>query len=193
SSFVLTVNETPSAGAIGSDQSICYNEIPAELISVEAGTGTGTVTYRWEMSDDGTAWSAIPDATGATFQPEELTATRFYRRVTVATANGLTCESAPTDAVTITVTGELTANAGPDQTQYHDESFVLEAETPALGTGAWSVVSTTQPAEFDDLTNAEAAITLEPNTSVTLRWTVSEGDCSVFDEVTLTSVHGADV
>src|SRR5690606_37378673 len=35
--------------------------------------------------------------------------------------------------------------------------------------------------------------TLLPNTAVTLRWTVTEGDCSVFDEVTLTSVHGADV
>src|SRR5690606_26848324 len=125
SSFVLTVNETPDAGVLSNDQSICYGETQGELISVAAGTGTGTVTYRWEMSDNGTAWSVIPDAVEANFQPHALSATTYYRRVTVATANGLTCESAPTDLVTVTVTGELAADAGPDQPRYHDESFVL--------------------------------------------------------------------
>ncbi len=193
SSFALTINETPEAGTLSDDQSICYGETPAELNSVAAGTGTGTVTYRWEMSDNGSTWSVIPDAVEANFQPGALTTTTYYRRVTVATANGLTCESAPTDVVTVTVTGELAASAGPDQTKYHEGSFELDAALPALGTGIWSVVSTEQPAEFTDLTNPKAAIILLPNTSVTLRWTVSEADCSVFDEVTLTYVHGADV
>src|SRR5690606_39802623 len=93
----------------------------------------------------------------------------------------------------VTVTGELTADAGADQTQYHNSVFTLDANVPTLGMGEWSVVSTEQPAEFTDVTNAAATITLLPNTAVTLRWTVTEGDCSVFDAVTLTSVHGADV
>ncbi|MEC3882084.1 hypothetical protein U9S71_20780, partial [Parapedobacter sp. 10938] len=193
SPFTLTINETPTAGTIGTDESICYEETPGALTSVAAGTGTGTITYRWESSSDGTSWSAIGGASDATYQPDALTSTTHYRRVTVATANGLTCESAPTDAVTVTVTGELTADAGADQTQYHHSVFTLDANVPTLGTGEWSVVSTEQPAEFIDVTNPTATITLLPNTSVTLRWTVTEDDCSVFDEVTLTSVHGADV
>src|SRR5690606_29692184 len=80
-----------------------------------------------------------------------------------------------------------------DQTKFHTGIFTLDANVPTLGTGLWSVVSAEQPAEFVDLTDPNATITLLPNTSVTLRWTVSEGDCEVFDEVTLTSVHGADV
>ncbi|MFC3199504.1 hypothetical protein ACFOET_17940, partial [Parapedobacter deserti] len=193
SSFTLMVNDTPGAGSIGADQAICYGETPEALTSVATGTGTGTITYRWESSPDGTSWSAVTGASDATYQPDAATNTIQYRRITVATANGLTCESAPTDAVTVTVTGELTANAGADQTKFHNNTFTLAANTPTLGTGIWSVVSTEQPAEFVDPTSPNATITLSPNTSVTLRWTVTEGDCSVFDEVTLTSVNGADV
>src|SRR5690606_14862847 len=148
---------------------------------------------RWESSSDGISWSVITDANDATYQPYALTSTTYYRRITAATANGLTCESGPTAVVTVSVTDELTANAGIDQTEYHNGTFTLDANVPALGNGEWSVVSTEGPAVFNDITNPAASITLAPNTSVTLRWTVTEGDCSVFDEVTLTSVHGADV
>jgi|GEM_PF-823323 len=193
SSFTLTINETPGAGTIGADQSICYEETAAALTSVVAGTGTGTISYRWESSSDGTSWAAIAGASDATYQPDALTATMHYRRVTIATASGLTCESEPSEPVTVTVTGELIADAGADQTKYNNSVFTLDANVPALGTGEWSVVSTTLPSEFDDLANPAATVTLLPNTSVTLRWTVTEGDCSVFDEVTLTAVNGADV
>ena len=191
--FTFTINETAEAGVIGADQSICYEETPAELTSVTPGSGSGAVTYRWEQSANGTTWHVIPAAVGETYQPGALTTTMHYRRTTVATSGGITCESIPTDAVTVNVTGELAANAGADQTEYHNSVFTLNANVPTLGTGEWSVVSTEQPAVFTDVTNPAATITLLPNTSVTLRWTVTEGDCSVFDEVTLTSINGADV
>src|SRR5690606_15290624 len=192
-SLTLTRSEAPQAGSLGNDQSICYGEAPAELVSLEDGSGSGTVSYRWEQSADGTTWYAIPGANGVSYQPGALTTTMHYRRVTVASANGLTCESGPTAVVTVTVTGKLLADAGEDQTNYHNSTFTLEANTPASGTGSWSVVSTEQPAAFTDLSDPAATVTLLPNTSVTLRWTVAEGDCSVFDEVTLTSIDGADV
>src|SRR5690606_24490978 len=62
--FTLTLNETPQSGAVGNDQSICYGETPAELVSLDGGSGSGTVSYRWEQSADGTAWHIIPDANG---------------------------------------------------------------------------------------------------------------------------------
>lgn len=193
SPFALTINETPIAGTIGADQSICYEETPEALSSVAEGTGTGTISYRWESSSDGASWLPVAGASDATYQPDALTGTMHYRRVTVATGNGLTCESEPTEPVTVAVTGELTANAGADQTKYNDSVFMLDAEVPTLGSGSWSVVSTEQPAALADATDPAATVTLLPNTSVTLRWTVTEGDCSVFDEVSLTSVNGADV
>ncbi|WP_079716922.1 DUF7507 domain-containing protein [Parapedobacter luteus] len=187
SSFVLTINETPTAGTIGSDQAICYGEVPAELMSTAAGTGTGTVVYRWEMSADGGAsWLPVAGAAGAAYQPEALTVTTLFRRITVATASGLTCESAPTDAVEIVVADELFADAGADQSQVNDADFTLAAATPALGAGQWSVVSGTPSTAVSDVNDPAATVSVAPGESVTLRWTVTNGSCAVFDEVTLT-------
>src|SRR5690606_39290090 len=122
-SFKLTLNEAPQAGSIGNDQSICYGEAPAELVSLEDGSGSGTVSYRWEQSADGTTWYAIPGANGVSYQPGALTTTMHYRRVTVASANGLTCESGPTAVVTETVTGKLLAPAGEHQLNYHHSTL----------------------------------------------------------------------
>ncbi len=185
--FELIVNETPTAGAIENDQDICYGDIPAALGSVTAGTGTGTIAYRWEQSDDdGASWMPIADAMDATYQPEGLTVTTQFRRITIATANGITCESEPTNPVVVTVAEQLFADAGVDQSHVNDGAFTLNATVPALGTGQWSVVAGTPAVALSDVDDPEATITLEPGTSVTLRWTVVNGDCEVYDEVTLT-------
>ena len=185
--FTVIINETPNPGAIGDDQSICYGDAPVELVSIVAGTGEGIITYRWEMSDDdGASWLPIADATDATYQPDALTVTTQFRRITLATGNGLTCESAPTDAVEIVVAEELVADAGADQSQVNEGLFALDAVTPTLGVGQWSVASGTPAEDLSDVDDPQATITLAPGTSVTLRWTVVNGDCEVFDEVTLT-------
>ena len=97
-----TVN-TVTAGAIGTAQTICSGQAPATLSSTTNGSGTGTITYRWESAvSPYTTWVQVLGATGATYAPGALTASTQYRRVAISTLNGVAC-SATSAAVQITV------------------------------------------------------------------------------------------
>lgn len=136
---VITVNSQVTAGSIGSDQTICNGDTPAQLTSVTNGTGTGTVTYRWESSANGsTGWTTVSGASNATYQPGALTATRYYRRITIATS-GTACESSATSSVKITVNAAVTAGTiGNNQSICTDTAPALIASS-VDGTGTGSV------------------------------------------------------
>ncbi|MGS2762864.1 Ig-like domain-containing protein, partial [Sinomicrobium sp. M5D2P9] len=85
------------------------------------------------------------------------------------------------------------ANAGEEQTQYNSNIFTLDAIVPAAGTGEWSVVDGTLAEAISDINDSGATVALDPNTSVTLRWTVTNGTCSAFDDVVLNYVSQADI
>lgn len=75
-----------------------------------------------------------------------------------------------------------TANAGTDQ-NICSSTTTLNANTPTVGSGSWSVVSGTQTGL--NFTNPGSTVTLTSN-SLTLRWTITNGNCtSSFDEVTI--------
>ena len=80
------------------------------------------------------------------------------------------------------------ADAGPDIAQCNNGDFVMEANTPVVGTGTWTQES------------GPAVITLAPNSptatftglpagsSATLRWTISNGSCTdSFDDMIITN------
>lgn len=106
----VTVQATPSAGSIGTDQTICYNTTPSSLTSTSDGTGTGTVSYIWEQSstDANSNFSIINSQTNSTYAPGALTANRWYRRSTLSTLNGNECTSVTTSAIQITVRPNFT-------------------------------------------------------------------------------------
>lgn len=97
---VVTVVPKPVAGSITGDQTICSSKQPAMLTSVSADSGT-SITYRWESSLDGVAWNNIVSNTTA-YQPGILTKNTFFRRITINTASGISCESA-TASIKVTV------------------------------------------------------------------------------------------
>ncbi|MCO6148360.1 hypothetical protein [Flavobacterium sp. NRK1] len=124
----------PTAGSIGSSQTICYNTTPSTLTSPESGT-TG---YRWEYADgtSGGTWQAVSGVTSATFTPPALTASRRYRRYTVSTSGGVTCESSPTNIVTITVKQQTNAGTiSSSQTICNGGSIAPLTGTQATGDG----------------------------------------------------------
>ncbi|WP_243350302.1 HYR domain-containing protein, partial [Parabacteroides sp. FAFU027] len=99
----ITVQSTPTAGSISSNQKICPNSVPSAFSS-SAGTGSGTITYIWEKSiDGGTTWSVISGATSATYASPALSQTTRFRRTTVSTLNGVVCNSVPTASVEVIV------------------------------------------------------------------------------------------
>src|SRR5690606_22434395 len=79
-----------------------------------------------------------------------------------------------------------TADAGPTEIEQCDNStFVMSANTPDVGTGAWTVVSGTAT-----ITNPTSPTTTIPGvpvgTTATLRWTISNGGCTPsFDDIDL--------
>lgn len=84
----------------------------------------------------------------------------------------------------------MSADAGPNQNLLPcATSTTLSGNTPSSGiVGVWTVVSGT--ATITDPYSANSTVTGMPlNTTVTLRWTVSNGACgSLFDEMTITTV-----
>ncbi|MDP5202349.1 hypothetical protein [Flavobacterium sp. DG2-3] len=98
----VTILATGS-GSISGNQTVCNGILPSGITSLTPGTGTGTITYKWEKSTDGTTWSVISGETGVTYQPPVQSVTTQYRRKTIANSpGGSVCESAPTTAVLIT-------------------------------------------------------------------------------------------
>jgi autotransporter-associated beta strand protein len=104
-SYVVTVQAIPTEGAISGAQTICSDATPATITSTTAGTASGTLSYRWESNTNlaTPSWTTIAGATGATYTPSLLASTTQFRRITMSTTNGVTCESTPTTAVQVTV------------------------------------------------------------------------------------------
>jgi len=76
---------TVDPGTISGDQTVEDSQRPARLESlVDPSVSSGSYTLSWESSDDGTQWSAIPEASDVSYQPEQLSATTYFRRVVVS-------------------------------------------------------------------------------------------------------------
>ena len=106
--ITITVYGNLVAGTIGTSQSICYNTVPASLTNIASPTGgTGSYTYQWQSSPDNITWTNILGATSATFSPASLTSTTSYRRMETSG----TCGTVISNAVTITVGGNLVAGS----------------------------------------------------------------------------------
>lgn len=137
--ILITVQSTPTAGAIATDQTICAGDDPAPFTSLLAGTGDGTISYRWESSvSPFTSWTNIGGANQATYDaPAGLVVTTRYRRVTISSVNGVACESAPTAPVQISVNPTNTViPVEPDQILCVDSSFpstIIHNTTGATG------------------------------------------------------------
>ena len=102
---VISIDFTLLTGSIAANQTICSGATPAPLTSTSAGSGYGTITYRWEKKTDlnGT-WMTIIGATGATYAPGALTDTTCYQRfLVVALPGNITCESVASNVVAINV------------------------------------------------------------------------------------------
>jgi hypothetical protein len=104
-SNVVTINVNDiTAGAIGSDQTVCVGETPAGLTEDMPATFSGNISYNWLSSNDSINWSVIPGAALTTYNPGAINLTTWFRRVAVSTLNSQAC-SDTTAAVKITVNG----------------------------------------------------------------------------------------
>ena len=98
----ITVNPVLTANTISSSQSICSGAVPSPLTETVAPTGgTGTYTYQWQTSLNGTTgWTnATGVSTNNSYAPASLTNTLHYRLV----VSSGTCSTVNSNPVTITI------------------------------------------------------------------------------------------
>ncbi|HRB40313.1 MAG TPA: T9SS type A sorting domain-containing protein, partial [Bacteroidia bacterium] len=87
------------------------------------------------------------------------------------------------DNLNLTIGIPPTANAGNDQT-ISQSNTILTANDPSPGNGLWTVISGT--ATFNDATLYNTSVSNLSNGTNLLRWTITMGTCSSYDEMTVT-------
>lgn len=177
----IITNNTISAA-----QTICTGNAPSTLIG---SIPSGGSLYSWQRSANTLTWTnASGTYTNQNYSPPTLTTTTYYKRNVNSVAACTNISSSP--IVTITVNGlPSVAAAGSNQTVCAS-STSLNANTPLVGTGQWSVNSGT--ATIVSPTNNVSGITnLTPGQTIFM-WTITNGSCppststvSVFAETPL--------
>lgn len=136
--FTVTLNYV-DPGVVSSDQTICNGTSPA-VLSGTTPSGAGTVGYQWQSSTNGTTWTNITNATGATYQPGPLSALTYFRRIVTYLSNGVSC-TGTSNMVTITVN---TITPGTISTAQNlctgDDPAALNVVTGATGTGTTTFI-----------------------------------------------------
>ncbi|MDO3645237.1 DUF6443 domain-containing protein [Mucilaginibacter sp. L3T2-6] len=147
----ITVYPQVTAGAITA-ATINYNTSPGALTVTAAGGGTGTYTYQWLNSTDGTTFTNITGATSSGYTPPALTVSTWYERT--VTSNGA---SATTASAKITVYPQLTAGAiTPDDANYNTSPGALAVSAAGGGTGTYTYqwLNSTDGTTFTNITGA---------------------------------------
>lgn len=170
----ITVKALPTVAVAGSNQTVCATTAVLAGNTPTVGTGTWTL-----VSGTGT----INNPTSPTSSLSGLAVGANVFRWTISNPP---CSSTSSD-VTITVSpNPTTSDAGPDQLFCSTvTSSTLAGNTPAAGTGTWTLISGTGVIANPSLPNSGVTgLTVGANV---FRWTINSGACAnVKDEVTIT-------
>ncbi|MFZ4521592.1 MAG: hypothetical protein ACOYNC_07795, partial [Bacteroidales bacterium] len=179
---VITFNRNPTAAAAGNDQT-------------DAATcGLTQVTLAANTPSVGTgAWSIVSGTGGTVTTPSSPTSTFTGTAGSTYTLRWTISNSpctASTDDVVITFNRNPTAAAaGNDQTDAATcglTQVTLAANTPSVGTGAWSIVSGTG-GTVTTPSSPTSTFTGTAGSTYTLRWTISNSPCTAStDDVVIT-------
>ncbi|HVT44095.1 MAG TPA: hypothetical protein VMT00_06870 [Thermoanaerobaculia bacterium] len=164
----IVVSATVTANA-GADQSVCgIGEVQLSANTPSPGSGEWSI-----VSGSGTFSNASSPT--STFTPGAPGTHTLQWTVT----NG---ECSATDTVEISVTGTVTANAGPDQSHPTVTTVTLAANTPSSGSGLWTIVSG-GTGTFSNASSPTSTFTPNAPGTYVLRWTVTDRECSASDTV----------
>jgi hypothetical protein len=200
SNGLITFNATAALGGgtiggIANPTTICNGSDPGAFTNTANPTGGasaaityGTNTFQWEQAPTvGFASITNVGTNSATYDPPALTTGTYFFRRKVTDACGNVAYS---NVIQVNVNAApTTALAGPDQTGASTcglTSVTLAANTPSVGTGAWSIISgaggtVTTPSSPTSTFSGTAG------TAYTLRWTISNSPCSAStDDVNVT-------
>ncbi|UAY50643.1 PKD-like domain-containing protein [Ferruginibacter albus] len=182
----VSFSQNPTAANAGADQT-------------DAATcGLTTVTLAANAPTVGTGQWSIVSGTGGSFADNLNRSTTFTGvagntytlRWTITSAF---CGASTDDVDVAFNVPPTTANAGANQTGNATcglTTVAMNANTPLVGTGQWSIVSGTG-GSFDDVNNPVANFSGAAGNSYTLRWTITNGLCKSTSDVNVTFNTGA--
>ncbi len=182
------------AGTIQSAQTICYNTAPATLTTGTAPSGgTGSYTYEWQDSPDGSSWSSITGATSSSFSPPALTANRYYRRIVTSGS----CGSKHTPAILITVMPAVTPGSiGSAQAICYNTApaQLTQTSAPSGGSGTYSYLwqRSTDNSTWSDISSATGSAYTPPvliTDTYFRRRVISAGCTAVYSNSVLITIN----
>jgi len=165
---VVIKNNQPANVEAGQDQYLCSDTV--QLYSTAPVGGTG----RWSISKGSATFenSTLFNSKAYNLQKGE---NKFVWTVTIASCSN-------SDTVVIQNNMPSVPIAGPDQ-DLCDDKTIMVANQPLIGTGSWSIVSGS--AVFENIKLPGTKVTDLGNGPNILRWTINNGSCILFDEVTI--------
>jgi hypothetical protein len=166
---VVITNDLPSTAYAGNTQTLCDDETTLDATEPVVGTGSWTVITGAAVFADDTLYNTTVSSLS---QGDNI--------LVWTTKNNLcTLE----DEVTIVNDQPSEPYAGASYEEVCSSDFTLKAASPDYGVGSWSIIS--GGGTLADPTDPESDITnLDYGTNI-YRWTVSEGNCSLYSEVTI--------
>lgn len=165
---VVIRNNQPANIEAGQDQYICSDTV--QLYSTVPVGGSG----RWSISQGSATFenSTLYNSRAYNLQKGE---NKFVWTVTIASCSN-------SDTVVVQNNMPSTPSAGPDQ-DICDDKAIMAANQPLIGTGSWSIVSGS--AVFENIKLPGTKVSDLGNGPNILRWTINNGSCVLFDEVTI--------
>lgn len=184
--IVITVHPTPVVTLTPAKAELCSGE--NAVISFSSTVINTTYTWTVDVSDPAKLSGAFSGSGNSINQALTNTGTtqeQVIYKVT-PTANGCVGE---TKEVTITVNPPISdADAGADDAVC-GLSYTMTATPPAVGTGKWTVESSSGTISFDDDTDPNTEVTVTNFGNYAFRWTLTHGSCgSDIDFVSLTFI-----
>lgn len=182
STVTIQVTNQPTAANAGADFDAClFNTVALSGNTITSGTGTWSVFSKPGGSPD----PVFADAFSATTQVFGLVAGSYT--FTWSSSNGAGCPIS-SDQVTVNMVNPPTpAQAGNFQTICVGTTAQMNANSPTVGLGTWSVVSPLTPTlTFTNSNQHNTTVTGFTAVTYTLRWTISSGGCTSSDETQIT-------
>jgi hypothetical protein len=183
-----TNNASPTLAAISNPAAICMGSGLQTINLTGIGTGSGTEVQTLTITASSSNTGLIPTP-AISYTSPAATGSLSYTPVpsasgtaviTVTINDGAANNNTTVRVFTVTVDHTPTVSvAGPNQ-QICPSVGTLAGNTPAYGTGLWTITATTNPAiTITDNTDPNTTVNnFNINDSATFRWTISNGACA---------------
>jgi hypothetical protein len=179
---LIIFNQNPTAASAGADQ------------TGSATCGLTSITLAGNAPSLGTGVWSVVSGSGGTFANVSSPTSSFSGTAGTSYTLRWSISNSPcvtsTDDVLISINqNPTTANAGPDQNVSASGGVIsatLAGNSPAVGTGLWSITSGTG-GTINSPSNPASTFTGSSGSGYTLRWTITSGACISYDEMLVSS------